>query len=46
MLKKLFEKISKKIKKLYQDSFDVAFQLIKSGYSNKFINGPISKKSF
>ena len=44
--KKAFEKISKKSKNYIKDSFDVAFQLIKSGYSNKFINGPISKKSF
>ncbi len=45
-VKKAFEKISKKSKNYIKDSFDVAFQLIKSGYSNKFINGPISKKNF
>ena len=29
-----------------QKSFDIAFELIKKGISNKFINGPISKKKF
>ena len=27
-------------------SFDIAFKLIKSKYSNKFINGPINKNDF
>ena len=29
-----------------QRSFDIAFKLIKSKYSNKFINGPINKNDF
>ena len=26
--------------------FDIAFKILKSGYTNKFINGPINKKKF
>ena len=44
--KKIFEKISKKSKKYIENCFDVALQIIKSGITNKFINGPISKKNF
>ena len=41
------KKINSKIKNTYlKKSFDIAFQLIKKGISNKFINGPINKKSF
>ena len=29
-----------------KESFDIAFKLIKSRYSTKFINGPINKKNF
>ena len=32
--------------KYIEDSFDAAFKLIKSGFTYKFINGPINKKSF
>ena len=44
--KKLFEKISSKSNTFIKDSFDIALDIIKEGISNKFINGPISKKSF
>ena len=44
--KKPFEKISSKSKKYISDCFELAFRLIKSGFSDKFINGPISKKHF
>tara|TARA_B100000963_G_C22614469_1_gene666594 strand:- start:36 stop:1001 length:966 start_codon:yes stop_codon:yes gene_type:complete len=39
--------IKPNISKAYiQDSFDMAFQLIKNKFTNKLINGPISKKTF
>ena len=44
--KKPFEKISSKSKKYISDCFELALRLIKSGFSDKFINGPISKKHF
>ena len=44
--KKPFEKISNKSTKYIKKSFDIAFKLIKKGFSNKLINGPISKKKF
>ena len=28
------------------DCFNIAFKIIKSGYTDKFINGPIIKKPF
>ena len=35
------------IEKFYiQESFKIAFKLIKKGFTNKFINGPINKKKF
>lgn len=35
------------IEKFYiQESFNIAFKLIKKGLTNKFINGPINKKKF
>ena len=43
---KAFEKISKKSKTYINDCFKVSIKLIKSGYTNKLINGPISKKDF
>ena len=43
---KAFEKISKKSKSYINDCFKVSIKLIKSGYTNKLINGPISKKNF
>ena len=39
-----FEKISKKSNKYIKTSFNIAFEIIKKGISNKLINGPISKK--
>lgn len=44
--KKAFEKISNKSKSYIENSFNVAIKLIKSDFTNKFINGPISKKNF
>ena len=44
--RRAFEKISKKSKNFITNSFLIAFKLIKKGISNKFINGPISKKNF
>ena len=44
--KKVFEKISNKSNSFIKDSFDIALDILKKGISNKFINGPISKKSF
>ena len=44
--KKVFEKISSKSNTFIKDSFDIALDILKEGISNKFINGPISKKSF
>jgi 4-hydroxythreonine-4-phosphate dehydrogenase len=41
-----FEKISKKSNTYIKNSFDIAFKIIRSGISNKLINGPISKKNF
>ena len=43
---KKFEPISNKSSKYIKESFSIAFKLIKSGYTNKMINGPISKKYF
>ena len=43
---KAFEKISKKSNKFIRDSFKLAFEIIKKNNIHKFINGPISKKSF
>ena len=43
---KAFEKISKKSKSYISDCFKISIKLIKSGYTNKLINGPISKKNF
>ena len=43
---KPFEKISKKSNIYINKSFLIAVELIKKGFTNKFINGPISKKTF
>ena len=43
---KAFEKISTKSNKFIEDSFKLAFKIIKKYKISKFINGPISKKSF
>ena len=44
--KKTFEKISIKSNSYIKKSFSIAFKLIKSNFTKKFINGPISKKYF
>ena len=44
--KKAFQKISNNSKKYVENCFKIAVNLIKSGYSNRLINGPISKKHF
>ena len=44
--KTAFEKISKKSKPYIKKSFALAFKIINSGITNKFINGPISKMNF
>ncbi len=44
--RKAFEKISTKSNKFIKNSFDLAFKIIKKYKLIKFINGPISKKSF
>ena len=43
---KAFQKISKKSNKYINDSFELAFKIIKQGFTKKLVNGPISKKSF
>ena len=41
------KKIQNKLNKTYiDDSFKIAFQLIKNKFTKKFINGPINKKTF
>ncbi len=44
--KKPFEKISKKSNTYISNCFKLAFELIKKNKINKFINGPVNKKSF
>jgi len=44
--KKAFEKISKKSNLFVENSFKLAFKIIKESNIHKFINGPISKKTF
>ena len=44
--KKPFENISYKSKKYLSDCFALALKLLKKKITNKFINGPISKKHF
>ena len=44
--RKAFEKISNKSKKFIEDSFRMAFKIIKKEKVFRFINGPISKKYF
>ncbi len=43
---KAFEKITNKSNKYIEDSFNMAIKILNSGYTDKFINGPISKKNF
>tara|TARA_Y100000591_G_C21741689_1_gene649729 strand:- start:19 stop:981 length:963 start_codon:yes stop_codon:yes gene_type:complete len=44
--KKVFEKISSKSNKFIEESFKVAFEIIKNTKIYKLINGPINKKYF
>ncbi len=44
--KTAFEKISKRSKNYIEKCFSLSFKIIKSGITNKLINGPISKKNF
>ncbi len=44
--KKAFEKISNKSNNYIKRCFEIAIVLLKSNFSNKLINGPISKKNF
>ena len=44
--KKTFTKISEKSNLFIKKSFEIAFEIINNGFSNKLINGPISKKNF
>jgi 4-hydroxythreonine-4-phosphate dehydrogenase len=41
-----FSKITKKSNRYIATCFDIAIKLLKNNVSNKFINGPISKKTF
>ncbi len=43
---KAFDKISNKSKPYIDDCFEAAIKIINSGYTDKLINGPISKKVF
>ncbi len=43
---KAFEKISSKSNSYINNSFNLAFQILRRGKITKFINGPISKKYF
>ena len=44
--KKAFEKISIKSNQFIENSFKLAFKIIRKNNIHKFINGPISKKTF
>ena len=44
--KKAFDKISNKSNNYIKKSFDIALKILNKKISNKFINGPISKKFF
>ncbi len=41
-----FQKISNKSNKYIEDCFETSLKILKSGITDKFINGPISKNSF
>ena len=43
---KNYKKITNKSNKFIEKSFDIALQLINLGLTEKFINGPVSKKNF
>ena len=44
--KKAFDKISNKSNDYIKKSFDIALKILNKKITNKFINGPISKKFF
>ena len=44
--KKPFDKISSKSNAYIEKSFEIALKILKKKITNKFINGPISKKFF
>ena len=44
--KKAFDKISNKSNNYIKKSFDIALKILNKKITNKFINGPISKKFF
>ena len=44
--KQIFEKISKKSNNYIKKSFEIALEILNTKITNKFINGPISKKFF
>ena len=44
--KNAFEKISNQSNLYISNCFSIAVKLLKNGFTNKFINGPISKKNF
>ncbi len=44
--KKAFQKINNNSNNYINNCLEIAVKLIKSGFSNKLINGPISKKNF
>ena len=46
ILKPKFGKITSKSNLYIKKSFDIALKIIKSGFSFKLVNGPISKKTF
>ena len=41
-----FQKISNKSNQYIKDCFETSFKILKSGITNKLINGPVSKASF
>ena len=43
---KAFEKISTRSNKYIEKCFNLALKILKTGLTNKFINGPVSKKYF
>ena len=44
--KKPFEKISKKSNSYINECFSIAIKLITQGFTNKLINGPVTKRTF
>ncbi len=44
--KKAFDKASKKSNKYIKNCFLIAIKLLNDGFTNKLINGPVSKKNF